>query len=276
MVPSFCLLKKSEHAIAGAKIIQPQALFTMAEYEEDKSSAQQGGSEEPRNFMEDGEDAGVQEAVHVCVQEKNGKPISVVARLVHRRKLPSKGKRFTFCDAVNWMRQGGPAWRGFLISAVSIVGFAALMGVVAFALLFISSNVNAAFASFLVSVSTVGFIMAFFFSSITVWYVGALGFGGLTIGSIAFFSVWAVIILAGWAAISWVIWQGLSKAFQFGRYLVPLAGSFLFSFPLVQELSAKFKKYVFQVQEYMGSAELHFGAKFKEYVLLKCKKTAID
>jgi hypothetical protein len=90
----------------------------MAEYE-DKTSAQQGGSEEPRNFMEDGEDAGVQEAVHVCVQEKNGKPISVVARLVHRRKLPSKGKRFTFSDAVNWMRQGGPAWRGFLISAVS-------------------------------------------------------------------------------------------------------------------------------------------------------------
>lgn len=68
---------------------------------------------------------------------------------------------------------------------------------VAVALLFISSTLNAALASFLVTVSTVGFIMAFFFSSITVFYVGALGFGGLTIGSIAFFSVWAVIILSG-------------------------------------------------------------------------------
>ena len=80
---------------------------------------------------------------------------------------------------------------------VSIAGFAVLTGVVAIALLFISSSLSAAFASFLVAVSTVCFIMAFFFSSLTVVYVGALGFGGLTIGSIAFFSVWAVIILSG-------------------------------------------------------------------------------
>lgn len=80
---------------------------------------------------------------------------------------------------------------------VGIATLAATTGVVAIALLFISSSLNAAFASFLVTVSTIGFTMAFFFSSITVVYVGALGFGGLTIGSIAFFSVWAVIILSG-------------------------------------------------------------------------------
>lgn len=80
---------------------------------------------------------------------------------------------------------------------VGVATFVAVTAVVAFALLFISSSLNAAVASFFVAISTVGFIMAFFFSSITVVYVAALGFGGLTIGSIAFLSVWAVIILSG-------------------------------------------------------------------------------
>ncbi|XP_024377151.1 uncharacterized protein [Physcomitrium patens] len=119
---------------------------------------------------------------------------------------------------------------------VALASLLALTGMVAVALLFISSTLNAALASFLVTVSTVGFIMAFFFSSITVFYVGALGFGGLTIGSIAFFSVWAVIILSGWAAIAWIVWQGLRKAFQLGRHLVFLAGSSLSSSPATQEL----------------------------------------
>lgn len=191
----------------------------------------------------------------------DGKPISVVAKLrtvVHRHRFPPMVKSFTFSDAVNWMRHGGP-WRGYLIAAVGIATFVAVTAVVAFGLLFISSSLNAAFASFFVAVSTVCFIMAFFFSSITVVYVGALGFGGLTIGSIAFFSVWAVIVLSGWGAIAWVIWQGLRKAFQFGRRLAFLAGSFLLSFPAAQKLQ-------------------HFGAKFEDcrYSPMKSKNMAMD
>ncbi|KAG0610246.1 hypothetical protein M758_7G050100 [Ceratodon purpureus] len=241
----------------------------------ESTSARQVQSEGPCTKTEDL----VGEAVHVFVEERNGKPISVVARLrtlVHHPKMSLKIEHFTFSDAVKWVRQGRPAWRGFLIAAVLIAAFAALTGLVAFALIFISSSLNVAFASFLVAVSTIGFIWAFFFSSITVVYMGALGFGGLTIGSIAFFSVWAVIILSGWAGIAWVIWQGLRKAFQIGRYLILLAGSFLLSFPAVQELGAKFKEYVAQVQACTGSLKLHLGAKFKEHILLKQKKTAMD
>lgn len=92
---------------------------TMAESEE-STAAQQAQSEEPQKLIEDVEDI-VQEALQVFVEGKNGQPISVVARLssvVRRHKLPSKIKRFTFSDALDWMRQGGP-WRAFLVAAVS-------------------------------------------------------------------------------------------------------------------------------------------------------------
>lgn len=85
---------------------------------------------------------------------------------------------------------------------VGFVALAAVTSVIALALLFVFSTLNVAFASFFMAFSTVCFIVAFFFSSVTVVYVGALGFGGLTIGSIAFFSVWAVIILSGEPSVS--------------------------------------------------------------------------
>ena len=100
----------------------------MAESEE-TIAGEQVQAEETQRLMEDVQEA-VREAVHVCVEENNGNPISVVARLrsvVHRHKLPSKMKRFTFSDAVNWMRQGGQLsqpWREFLIAAVSSLPFA--------------------------------------------------------------------------------------------------------------------------------------------------------
>lgn len=208
----------------------------MAEYEEN-FAAGPVPSEEPQKRMEDTEVA-LQKVLHDWVGNINTKPVSIIARLrtvVRLHKLPSNVNHFTLADAVSWTRQGRP-WRGLLIAVVALASLLALTGMVAVALLFISSTLNAALASFLVTVSTVGFIMAFFFSSITVFYVGALGFGGLTIGSIAFFSVWPVIILSGWAAIAWIVWQGLRKAFQLGRHLVFLAGSSLSSSPATQEL----------------------------------------
>lgn len=78
-----------------------------------------------------------------------------------------------------------------------IVSFAVLAGVVAIAVLLLTSTMNAAIASFLMSISMVGVFMTFFFSSVTVIYMGAIGFGGLTISSIAFLSVCAVIFFSG-------------------------------------------------------------------------------
>lgn len=87
--------------------------------------------------------------------------------------------------------------RLLLLLQGGIVSFAVLAGVVAIAVVLLTSTMNAAIASFFMSISMVGVFMAFFFSSVAVIYMGALGFGGLTISSIAFLSVCAVIFFSG-------------------------------------------------------------------------------
>lgn len=70
----------------------------------------------------------------------DGKPISVVAKLrtvVHRHRFPPMVKSFTFSDAVNWMRHGGP-WRGYLIAAVSLSPLAKAYFILYFILLIFS------------------------------------------------------------------------------------------------------------------------------------------
>lgn len=110
-----------------------------------------------------------------------------------------------------------------------IISFAVLAGVVAIAVLLLTSTMNAAIASFLMSISMVGVFMTFFFSSVTVIYMGAIGFGGLTISSIAFLSVCAVIFFSG----------ELSRVLSYEPVFCKMLGAFSWSHvPLLKRLFA--------------------------------------
>jgi len=90
----------------------------MVELEESNILACQFQTGKPLNESEDA----VRKAAQDSVEETDGKPISIAVKwrtVVHRFRFPLMVKRFTYSDAVNWMRYGGPG-RGFLIAAVSL------------------------------------------------------------------------------------------------------------------------------------------------------------
>lgn len=73
---------------------------------------------EPHQVSEDA----VRKVAQDCAVEEDRNPISMVAKLRtvgHRYRFPPMVKSFTFWDAVNWMRHGGPG-SGFLIAAVRL------------------------------------------------------------------------------------------------------------------------------------------------------------
>lgn len=129
-----------------------------------------------------------------------------------REKSPQlkDGVRHTSSEIVQWMHKGGP-WRAFLVSTVGIVLLLALVGLCTFLLFFLAATVNAVAIGFLASVASVGAFMALFFTSLTTIYIGFLIMAVLSISIITFFCIWVALIVAGWIAFIWVLWQGLKK-----------------------------------------------------------------
>lgn len=129
-------------------------------------------------------------------------------------------------DLVYWMNRGGP-WRAFLILSTGITTSVGLSGVFIFLLFLITATVNTVIIALLGSVAAVGAVAALFFTALTGIYIGVLAVAACVISTIVFFTIVAVLTVAGWIAFWWVVYLGVMKAYSIAKGSVAYAGSTL-------------------------------------------------
>lgn len=132
--------------------------------------------------------------------------------------------RLMSADLVHWMNRGGP-WRAFLILSTGVITSVGLSGVFLFLLFLITATVNTVIVALLGSVAAVGAVAALFFTALTGIYIGVLTIAACVISTVVFFTVVAVLTVAGWIAFWWVVWLGAKKFYQIAQGSVSFAGS---------------------------------------------------
>lgn len=129
-------------------------------------------------------------------------------------------------DVIHWMNRGG-AWRAFLILSAGTITSVGLGGLFIFLLFLITATVNTVIVALLGSVAAVGAIAALFFTALTGIYIGVVAIAACVISTIVFFTVVAVLTVAGWISFWWVVWLGLKKFGQIAQGSLALTASTL-------------------------------------------------
>ncbi|CAM6088820.1 unnamed protein product [Calypogeia fissa] len=132
--------------------------------------------------------------------------------------------RLMSADLVHWMNRGGP-WRAFLILSTGIITSVGLSGVFVFLLFLITATVNTVIVALLASVAAVGAVAALFFTALTGIYIGVLAIAACVISTVVFFTIVAVLTVAGWIAFWWMAWLAVKKMGQIAQGSLALTAS---------------------------------------------------